>query len=117
MDACLLGVTVALNVYAGDKTVAFSRNLRGPYVNGTVVATHNASGSSCYNAVRLESLLLLLVLFVWLHLPTTAYSRTAGAHRAPRLEQRDDIFCMHIHSNVVEQQVAWFEPVVDVPLW
>lgn len=56
LDACILGVTVELNVHAGDKTVAFSHNLRGPYVNGTVVATHHVSGSSCYNAVRLQSL-------------------------------------------------------------
>jgi hypothetical protein len=33
------------------KSVAFSDSLRGPYVNGTVVATHNVSGASCYNAV------------------------------------------------------------------
>lgn len=45
-------VTVESIVHAGDKTVAFSHNLHGPYVNGSVVATHNASGSSCYNAVR-----------------------------------------------------------------
>ena len=35
------------------KTVSFSHSLRGPYVNGTVVATHNSTGSSCYNTMHL----------------------------------------------------------------
>ena len=39
-----------------DKAVAFSHALRGPYVNGTFVASHNSTGSSCYNLVHLAHL-------------------------------------------------------------
>jgi hypothetical protein len=37
-------------------SIAFSHSLTGPYVNGSVVATHHASGSSCYNAVHMPHL-------------------------------------------------------------
>ena len=66
----------------GDKTVAFAHALTGPYVNGTLVATHNASGSSCYNAVHIAHLDLSngTIFFACTYTSMWSNNKTLGAN-------------------------------------